>query len=108
MDNSKHKSYQHICHYLFYLWDVEKLSGIQILERTEEMHKWLFANCIENGECTFIWDNHYTKYPANVNKDYCGISIFGRSSHEISLSNSVAFKYEQDLLAFRLRWGIQA
>lgn len=106
MDNSKYRSHPHICPHLWHLWHIEKLTGGEIIDLTVEMQLWLDNNCIENGERTFFWDDHYTKLPFAYNKDYKGgIGIY--NLHEVSLANFLAFKHREDLLAFRLRWGIQ-
>lgn len=104
MDNSNSYHFPHTCAHLWHLWNKEHLTGKQILARTLEMQMWLDANCIVNGKRTFIWSIEYTKFPQDYNVQYSGF----KGVNTISLANCIYFKHEQDLLAFRLRWGIQA
>lgn len=106
MDNQQYESYPYKCAYLWHLWNVEKLTGSQMLDRVIEMQDWLDSNCWENGNRTFLWDNNNSTFPFQYNRDYNG-SVNKAYVHEITLSNFIAFKRKDDLLAFMLRWGIQ-
>lgn len=99
MDNSKYRSHPNICAYLWYLWNIEKLTGGEILDRTIEMQCWLDDNCWDNGERAFFWDDHYTPFPLLYNKDYNGLYNTKNNHHVVSLSNFLAFKDKEDLLA---------
>lgn len=100
MDKNIYESYPHKCDYLEYLWEVELLSGRLILERTIDMQGWLDTVCFKN----FIWSNNYSKFPLDYSKN----TVFMRnSSLQIALADAVYFREEQDLLAFKLRWGIR-
>lgn len=99
MIDSDLENYPYKCAYLSYLWHVELLSGSDILARSLEMQNWLDANC----RGTFRWDTLYSKFPLNTSK---GTPLHGNNVQQIALANNVYFKNEQDLLAFRLRWGI--
>lgn len=99
MDKNIFESYPHHCDYLSYLWEVELLSGRLILEKTIDMQGWLDTVCARK----FIWSNNYSKFPLDYGKN----TVFMRnSSLQIALADAVYFKEEQDLLAFKLRWGI--
>lgn len=104
MANSKYHSYPYTCAHLWYLWQIKKFTGKQILDLTVEMQHWLDECCVVKGERTFIWDNYYTRVYLDYNKDAGPIL---KTAQQISLSDCIYFRYEQDLLAFRLRWGIQ-
>ena len=101
MDNSNYHSYPYVCKYLWHLWNIEKLTGKQILDRVLDIQDWLDSSCILTGKQTFIWDVKHILLPLNSNIDTQHIS---RTEQVIYISEHIYFSNEQDLLAFKLRW----
>lgn len=77
--------YIYCCPYLWWLLHREKLLGQQLQERIVDIERWLNANL----KGMYVW------YPAATNESE-------------ALYHAVYFKEESDLVAFRLRWGINA
>jgi hypothetical protein len=65
-----------------------------ILDITNDMQEWLSENVRHDGKNNYAWSE--SKFTINQFDNY----------EWIKFSESIAFKYEEDLLAFRLRWGI--
>ena len=97
---SEKPSYTFACHWLYHLAYKEGLTGQEILDRSVEMMNWL----TENGPIQHAWNTNRIKVP----KD-CTIDVPGNYSDlsYLEFSTILFFEHQSDLLAFRLRWGIQ-
>lgn len=95
------KTFPHSSAYLSHLVNVEKLTGIQILNRTVEMMDWLSIN-----KCSHMW-SYGTEGIDTIGRDCVGYPLSSNPGNLITFSRYIYFRHEQDLLAFRLRWGIQ-
>ena len=87
MLNSKPVYPYYSCKYLDHLVENEKLRSSEISLRVHEMRGWL-CNSVDSGG--FGWIGRFTTI------DY------------YSFSNAIWFKHEQDLLAFKIRFGIHS
>lgn len=96
------KPYLYTCDYLSHLVYVENLTGIQVLEQLVEMDNWLSVNKISR-----MWSVGEMG-TTRIGKNCVGYPLSSNPANLISVSRYIYFTDEQDLLAFRLRWGIQA
>jgi hypothetical protein len=66
---------------------------------------WLDETCIQNGKRNFKWST------GELTTVIPKIRTFGSGNYPLGeyyeFANVLYFSYEEDLLAFRLRWGIQ-
>lgn len=94
--NSKKYSepdYPYSCAYLWYMVAVLDLGGDEILDITQSMQEWLYDNVRRDDQNNFKWSNKSTSI------------IFSANTYTL-FTNYISFKHMEDLLAFRLRWGI--
>lgn len=96
------KTYPYEYAYLSHLVNVEKLTGNQIMRRTLEMMNWLSVN-----KCSHKWSDGVDGVE-NVGKNCVGYPLSSNPANLISFSRYIYFAHEQDLLAFRLRWGVNS
>jgi hypothetical protein len=94
-------AYPYGCPYLSHLLKVEKLTGSQILARVLEMMDWLSTN-----KCSHEWSTNEDM--DTVGRNCVGYPLSSNPANHISFSRHIYFTHEQDLLAFRLRWGINS
>jgi hypothetical protein len=86
--------YPHVSDYLRILVLENKIQdGNKILELTNQMQEWLSENVRCDGKNNYSWSE---------NK----IDLLVDPYQHLSFSDTISFRYETDLLAFRLRWGI--
>lgn len=68
---------------------------------------WLDETCIQNGKRNYKWST------ADLTTKIPKLHTFGQqlgrypAREYYEFANALYFSYEEDLLAFRLRWGIQ-
>jgi hypothetical protein len=127
MTNSK-KNFPYLCAHLWYYLQVEKLNGKQIMAKVIEINAWLNETCIitcvdwfsptADGqypvlkEEQWMWDTWTTRVPMYHNLYGTTIPAAPPMSTRmdwdaaISLSNSISFMHQDDLLAFKLKFGI--
>jgi hypothetical protein len=72
----------------------------QLDDLLSEIQEWLTLNVYREGEITYKWSDgqlvtRFNRYFTNLNKPT-----------EVIFSNVLYFKHEEDLLAFRLKFGI--
>jgi hypothetical protein len=79
--------------YLWWLIHKQKLIGLEIFEIQRKMHGWC-CDCVAGKHRKGSWEN-------NFSWDSRSTIVDG-----FSFPNCIWFKYEEDLLAFRLRFGI--
>jgi hypothetical protein len=107
----KPHGFPYVCSYLGHLLKHEKITSKQVLlDRIEEMDNWIAANLTRNGVEEWYYSNK------NASKSgMCWIcSKAGRAFHldhpktglETRISRYIFFKTGEDLLAFKLRFGI--
>lgn len=81
-----------------YLWWVYKKMNLkkwnEIQDFVKLIQEWLSANVVQDGIPLYKWSG--------------GKLVTTNSLHPGVISNVIYFKYEEDLLAFRLRFGIGA
>jgi hypothetical protein len=86
--------YPYSCAYLWYMVAVLELSGDEIFDITRSMQEWLYDNVRRDDQNNFKWSSKSTSI------------IFSANSSTPVFTNYISFKHAEDLLAFRLRWGI--
>lgn len=79
--------------YLWWLVHKQKLSGDDIFHLTREMHDWCVDN-VAGKHALGFWQNNFK---------WGEVSTYVEG---YSFSDRIWFKYEEDLLAFKLRFGI--
>ncbi len=106
-------------------------TGLELISYAYGIDQWLSENCLQQATKhgfysnhyypTYMWGNTYAPlsrisplgYSRLHIETYTSIQLNGRSSlcmndfsNSVDIATKVHFKFEQDLLAFRLRWGI--
>jgi hypothetical protein len=105
-------------------------TGPELVDYSLNVNSWLARNCVERSAAggmyhnifrpRYIWGKQYalvTKsdytYSCLNIRDYITEGIIGENiqfrydfKHSVEIATTVHFKFEEDLLAFRLRWGI--
>jgi hypothetical protein len=73
------------------------VSAVDLLNITWEIQEWLYECVYRNGKCNYEWS-----------KSRSCIQIWSDERHEEwkTFSEFLCFTYEEDLLAFKLRFGI--
>jgi len=111
------RNYPHCCAYLWYLLQVEHLTGKEIIGRIQEYSKWFYENCRElqaknEGQPVvfrpvWTWSVASTLVPLTYSMFKPVPSGFAYGdSEEREFPNAIYFMYKEDLLAFKLRFGI--
>lgn len=98
-DNLSSESQIHNCEYLRYFWEVKKATGLEILDISVEMTNWLSQNSIKH-----VWSKNVQSIQLDGNI-HSGFTLPFRL---LEFSTSIQFNNEEDLLAFKPRWGICA
>ncbi len=121
------KIYPYSCAHLWYYLRVEKLTGEQIQAKVREINAWLNETCIitcvdwfsptADGKYPVIkeeqwhWSRDTSRVPSGHNVFGAPIATYRLASYagdwnEVSLANNISFMRQDDLLAFKLKFGI--
>lgn len=95
--NDAHQ-YPHYCPYLYCLLQHGKnpvACGDEILSTVTKMEDWLANNVCRDGDFNYQWSN------GNLRTE-----ILNKNGNLIKFSNNIRFRYEEDLLAFTIRFGL--
>jgi hypothetical protein len=106
--------YPFACSYLGHLLKHEKITSRSVLlQRIEEIEDWVYANLKDptTGEEEWVWSN---KKERTIRLRQCRYDrrittfsfIHPENSNDIRVSRFIFFKNREDLLAFKLRFGI--
>jgi hypothetical protein len=99
---SDQERYPYRCDYMSCLLKQTKLDGRDILNITNDMMVWLYSiphHWSTGYDTTAIWIIDHTAALAGG---------YGPRGHWMDMATYISFTYAEDLLAFRLAWGIHA
>lgn len=121
-------NYPYACAHLWYYLRVEHLTGEQIRSKVKEINAWLNETCTEqvidwskptvDGKIpirkkeNWFWAESHSRVPMHFNIFAGGIPKSSGTPgyhgdwNEVSLSNNLRFTHKEDLLAFKLKFGI--
>jgi hypothetical protein len=122
------KNFPYRCSYLWYYIRIEKLTGEQIAAKVKEIDAWLNETCIitcmdwfspmADGQYPVIkeeqwmWSVTTSRVPARHNRFGMPKApvktpvSYSYNWNEIYLSDNISFMHQDDLLAFKLKFGI--
>jgi hypothetical protein len=119
--------YRFGCAYLWYFLQVEHLTGEQIQERVSEIQEWLDETCTyirvdwlnktpegyypeiktysyqwaKDTSDVYLYHNPFANSATLYNPNYYG------DWTQVFFPNTIAFRHAEDLLAFKLKFGIE-